>query len=251
MSNFRFSALALSPFAIGTAILVSLSPVGAADAPVTTTALAESDIAFLKKGLSKKPADKEVNTLKATAMMLALYAQNGMTGSDGAKAAGRRDQALLLAAAIEKKDYGAAKTALEGLATAADGDPKKTVKLHEQNKFELSELMAQFALGRSGGRHIEADLKTQASKVTDVKLAAELAGRVATIGQYTADMPPTDAVGPKKKKWDDYSKEMIKLGTDASAEAAKGDKADKVVLAKKLAAINLNCKNCHDAFKSN
>ena len=110
--------------------------------------------------------------------------------------------------------------------------------------------MAQFALGRSGGRHIEADLKTQASKLTDVKLAAELAGRVATIGRYTVEMPPSEAVGPKKKKWDDLSKEMIKLGTDAS-EAAKGDKVDKAALAKKLAAINLNCKNCHDAFKSN
>ncbi len=252
MSKFRFPALALSTLAVGIAILARLPSVSAAEAPsVPTAALAESDVAFLKKGLSKKPADKEINTLKATAMMLALYAQNGMTGADAAKAAGQRDQALLIAAAIEKKDYAAAKAAVEGLATAKDGDPKKSVKLHEQHKFELSELMAQFSLGRSGGRHIEADLKAQATKVTDVKLAAELAGRVATIGQYTLDMPAPDAVGPKKKKWDDFSKEMIKLGTDAAAEAAKGDKAERAALAKKLAAINLNCKGCHDVFKNN
>ena len=251
MSKFRFSALTLCTLGLGFAILSNIPSVRAADGIVPTAALAESDVAFLKKGLSKKPADRELNTLKATAMMLALYAQNDMAGSDAAKAAGRRDQALLIAAAIEKKDFAAAKSAVEGLSAAKEGDPKKAVKLHEQHKFELSELMAQFALGRSGGRHIEADLKTQASKVTDVKLAAELAARVATIGQYTAEMPAADAVGPKKQKWDDFSKEMIKLGTDASAEAAKGEKADKVVLAKKLAAINLNCKSCHDTFKSN
>ena len=236
---------------LGAGILVCIPTARAKDEPIPTAALADSDIAFLKKGLSKKPKDSEVNTLKATAMMLALYAQNNLTGSDAAKAAGQRDQALLIAAAIDKKDYPAAKSALDGLATAKDGDPKKTMKLHEQHGFDLNELMSQFSLGRSGGRHIEADLKTQAAKVTDVKLAAELGGRVATIGQFIAVMPPTDAVGPKKKTWDDLSAEMIKLGTDAAVEAEKGDKVDKVALAKKLAAINLNCKNCHDVFKNN
>ncbi len=246
-----FPALISSTLGLGLIVISSIPAVRAADAPVATTALVESDVAFLKKGLSKKPGVKEVNTLKATAMMLALYAQNDMAGPDAAKAAGRRDQALLIAAAMDKKDYAAAKAAVEGLATAKEGDPKKTIKLHEQHAFDLSELMAQFSMGRVGGRHIEADLKTQAAKVTDVKLAAELAGRVTTIGQYTAEMPASDAVGPKKKKWDDLSKEMIKLGVDASAEAAKGDKADKAVLGKKLAAINLNCKTCHDVFRNN
>ena len=196
MSKHWLSALTFSSLAVGFAILTNLPAVRAADVSVPTAALAESDVAFLKKGLSKKPADKELNTLKATAMMLALYSQNGMAGSDGAKAAGQRDQALLIAAAIEKKDFAAAKVALDAYPTAKDGDPKKTIKLHEQHKFELAELMAQFSLGRSGGRHVEADLKTQAAKVTDVKLAWELAARVATIGEYTVNMPSTDAVGP-------------------------------------------------------
>lgn len=250
MSNYRYSVLAVFTLGLGFAILACLPGVRAVESPVPSAALAESDIAFLKKGLSKKPSDKELNTLKATAMMLALYSQNGMSGSDAAKAAGQRDQALLIAEAIKKKNYAAAKTAVEGWATAKEGDPKKTLKLHEQHGFDLTELMAQFALGRSGGRHIEADLKAQSAKVSDVKLAGELGARVATIGQYAAEMPPADAVGPKKKKWDDLTQEMIKLGSDASAEATKGDKTDKAALAKKLAAINLNCKNCHDMFRN-
>ena len=253
MSKIWFPALAGLLLGCGLAALVGTPTIRAKDEPaatVPTTALAEADIAFLKKGLSKKPKDNELNTLKATAMMLALYAEGDLAGPDAAKAAGRRDQALLIAAALKNKDYVAAKAAVEGLAPAKEGDPKKVVKLHEQHGFDLNELMSQFALGRSGGRHIEADLKTQSAKVTDVKLAAELGGRVATIGRYTAVLPPADAVGPKKKKWDDLSAEMVKLGTAAS-EAAKGDAPDKVALAKKLAAINLNCKNCHDVFRNN
>ena len=246
------STLAVSTLLLGVIILLAVPKVNAKDEPaVSTTAVTESDIAFLKKGLSKKPKDSELNTLKATAMMLALYSQNSMNGPDGAKAAGQRDQALLIAAALKKKDFPAAKAALEGLTTAKEGDSKAILKLEEQHGFDLNELMSQFALGRSGGRHIEADLKAQATKVTDLKLAADLAARVVTIGQYTAVMLPADAVGAKKKKWDDLSVEMINLGTEAATEAAKGAKADKAVLAKKLAAINLNCKSCHDVFRNN
>ena len=246
-----FTASMVASLVLGVIGLVSIPTARAKDEPVATAGLAESDIAFLKKGLSKKPKDGEIGTLKATAMMLALYGQNNMTGTDGAKSAGQRDQALVLAGAIEKKDFAAAKAALEALPTAKDGDTKKTVKLEGQHGFELSELMAQFSLGRSGGRHIEADLKTQAAKVTDVKLATELGGRVATIGQYASVMLPSDAVGPKKKQWEDLTADMIKLGADAAAEGAKGEKVDKVALAKKLGAINLNCKACHDVFKNN
>lgn len=253
MSKNSLCVLAVASLGLGVLGSICVPNARAKDEPagVPTNALAEADVAFLKKGLAKKPKDGELNTLKATAMMLALYAQANTSGPDAAKAAGQRDQALLIAAAITKKDFTAAKTALDGLTTAKDGDPKKVVKLHEQHAFDLSELMAQFSLGRSGGRHIEADLKAQAAKLTDVKLAGELGARVATIGQYAALMPSTEAVGAKKKKWDDLCTEMVKLGADAATEGAKGDKADKPALAKKLAAINLNCKSCHDAFKNN
>ncbi len=246
------STVAMSTLLLGVVVLLAVPKAYAKDEPaVSTTAVTESDIAFLKKGLSKKPKDSELNTLKATAMMLALYFQNSMAGPDAAKAAGQRDQALLIAAALKTKDFPAAKAALEGLATAKEGDVKAILKLEEQHGFDLNELMSQFALGRSGGRHIEADLKAQVMKVTDLKLAADLAARVVTIGQYTALMLPADAVGAKKKKWDDLSVEMIQLGTDAATEAAKGPTTDKAVLAKKLGAINLNCKNCHDVFRNN
>ena len=214
----------------------------------SATQMIDSDIAFLKKGLAKEPEKRAISTLKAAAMMIALNAQNNLDGKDGDRMAAVRSQALVVAAAIAKKDYATAKTAVDGFGSAKGGD-KKPLKLAEMHKFDLSELMSQFRSGKVGGRNIEADLKEQAKKVTDTKLVAELGGRVASVGQYTVDLPEEKAVGAKKKVWDDLSKEMKKLGEDAAAEASKGAKADMVGLAKKLQAINANCNACHELFK--
>ena len=212
------------------------------------TQLIESDIAFLKKGLAKTPEKRAVPTLKAAAMMIALNAQNNLDGKDADKMAAYRAQALLVAAAMAKGDIAGAKTAADGFDSAKGGD-KKAMKLAEMHKFSLDELMSQFRAGKVGGRNLEADLKDQAKKVTDPKLAAELGARVATIAQYTIDLPAEKAVGAKKKAWDDLSKEMKKLGEDAAAEASKGAKADTAMLAKKLQAINANCTACHNEFR--
>lgn len=210
--------------------------------------LIESDIAFLKKGLSKDPEKRAVPTLKAAAMMIALNAQNNLDGKDSDKMGAVRAQALIVAAAITKKDFAGAKTAVEGFDTAKGGD-KKAMKLAEMHKFSLDELMSQFRAGKVGGRNIEADLKDQGKKLSDVKLAGELGGRVAGIAQYTIDLPAEKAVGAKKKVWDDLSKEMKKLGEEAALEATKGAKADTAMLAKKLQAINANCTACHNEFR--
>jgi len=244
---FRTAALAaLFGLCIGT----GSQPMAAKDALPDGAAsqLIDSDIAFLKKGLSKEPEKRAVPTLKAAAMMIALNAQNNTDGKDADKMAAVRAQALIVAAAITKKDYAGAKTAVEGFDTAKGGD-KNAMKLAEMHKFDLAELMSQFRAGKVGGRNIEADLKEQAKKVTDTKLATELGSRVAVIAQYTLDLPDEKAVGAKKKMWDDLSKEMKKLGEDAAAEAAKGAKADMAGLAKKLAAINANCTACHNEFR--
>jgi hypothetical protein len=210
--------------------------------------LIESDIAFLKKALSKEPEKRAVPTLKAAAMMIALNAQNNLDGKDGDKMAAIRAQALTVAAELTAKNFPGAKAAVDGFDTAKGGD-KKALKLHELHKFDLAELMSQFRAGKVGGRNLEADLKEQAKKVTDVKLVAEAAARTAVIGQYSLDLPAEKAVGAKKKMWDDLSKEMKKLGEEAAVEATKGAKADTAGLAKKLQAINANCTACHNEFR--
>ena len=213
--------------------------------------VAAADIAFLEKGLAKQPVPREVSTLKAAAMLVALNAQNQMGGKDGAKMAGLRDAALEVAAAVAKKDYVAAKTAAGALKDAKPVADAKLVKLETLHKFDLHELMSSFRKDTVGGLNLGAEVKAQSKAVTDPKLAALTAGRIALIGVYTLEMPPEDIDAAKKKQWDAWSKEMTTLATDISTEAAKGASADKPKMAKKFRDLDMNCNACHTVFQNN
>lgn len=215
--------------------------------PVVAGKMIESDIAYLKKGLAKKPDKPVVNTLHGLAMLIALHAQNSATGPDAAKSAGLRDQALKVAEALAKSDFAAAKAAADGLSGPPPGDPKP-VKLHEKAGVDVNVIMGPMR-NAPRGLNIEKDLKAQSKKVTDVKLVGEVAARSSLIAEYTALLPSTEAAGPKKKIWDDSTEDMRKLSKEIVAEAAKGEKADKIGLQKKLAALDAACTACHNTFK--
>lgn len=219
----------------------------------SSVAVGAADIAFLQKGLSKEPQKREVPTLKAVAMLVALNAQHQTDGKDGAKMAGLRDAALAVAAAVGKKDFAAAKVAAAGLADAKPAAAAKPVKIEElisAHKFELEELMSTFRKGTVGGLNLEADVKAQSKAVTDPKVAAVIAGRIALIGEYTLLLPPEGTDATKKKQWDDWSKEMTDLAVKISTESAKGATADKVKMAKGFRDLDANCNACHTVFRN-
>jgi len=202
----------------------------------------ESDIAFLQKALAKTPEKRAVGTVKATAMLLAFTAQQ-------AKQYSLRDQALKVAAAVAEKNFANAKTAAEGLKAGSAGKGAD-LKLPELHKFDLGELMSFFRNSTVGGLNIEKDIRTQAKSVTDVKALETLGTRVAVAGQYSLLYPPTEATGDKKKKWDDWCKEMIELAEGVATEAGKGAKADKAKLSKSLKGLDANCTACHNVFRN-
>lgn len=222
----------------------AVGPSGAKD-PLPAGAAAaqlEVDIKYLQAGLAAKKKNS-VTPLKSAAMLLALNAQNQLDGKDGAKMAGVRDQAVKVAAALGKADpdWDAAAKEAAAMGTAT-GDPKKEVKLHEQNEFDVHDLMTVFKPKNRGGRGLEDDTIKFAKSAADTKAAGEVANLVALIGQYSELMPP-DA---NKDKWAGYSKEMVKAGAEAAEAATKGDKAATV---KKFQAVEQNCKNCHNVFR--
>ena len=237
---------------VGATAVVGLAAwsLGAANPLPEGNGVAAADIAFLQKGLSKEPQKREVGTLKAVAMLVALNAQSQMGGKDAAKMAGLRDAALEVAAAVGKKDFAAAKAAAATLGEAKPVSDAKPVKLETMHKFELEELMSTFRKGTVGGLNLEADVKAQSKGVTDPKAAAVIAGRVALIGEYTLVLPPEGLDAAKKKQWDAWSKEMTDLATDLSKEAAKGAAADKAKMAKGFRALDANCNACHTAFRN-
>jgi len=240
---------------VGATAVVGLAAwsLGAANPLPEGNGVAAADIAFLQKGLSKQPIPREVPTLKAVAMLVALNAQNQMDGKDGAKMAGLRDAALAVADAVGKKDFATAKAAAAALAEAKPVSDAKPVKLDElvtAHKFDLDQLMSSFRKGTVGGLNLEADVKAQSKAVTDPKAAAVVAGRVALIGEYTLALPPEAIDAAKKKQWDAWSKEMTTLATDLSAEAAKGAAADKAKMAKGFRNLDANCNACHTVFRN-
>lgn len=202
-----------------------------------------ADIAFLNKGLAKEPQKREVSTLKAAALLIALNAQNDKDDKSGI-----RDAALAVADAITKKDFAKAKALAEKLADAKPTD-KKVVGLIEASKLNLDEVMSCFRKGTVGGLNLEADVKAYGKAVTDVKAAGIVGGRIALIADFTEKLPPDDANAEKKAQWAKWSKEMGKLGSDATTESAKGDKADKAALSKTFKALEVNCNACHTVFR--
>ncbi len=219
----------------------------------SSAAVGAADIAFLQKGLAKTPVAREVPTLKAVAMLVALNAQHQMDGKDGAKMAGLRDAALAVADAVGKKDFAGAKAAAAGLAEAKPAAAAKPVKIDElitAHKFDLDQLMSSFRKGTVGGLNLEADVKAQSKAVTDPKAAALIAGRIALIGEYTLALPPDGIDAAKKQKWDAWSKEMTDLAVEVSTEAAQGPTADKAKMSKKFRDLDANCNACHTVFRN-
>lgn len=218
--------------------------------PEVTGKLVEADIALLQKKLATKPAKRAEGSLKAVAMMIALYADQNASGKDAEKMIALRSQALKVAEAIAKKDFAAAKTAAEGLSKPSGGD-KKAIKLHEQAKFDIAEVMSPFRAATVDGLNIEKDIRAQAKGVTDVKLVGDLAAHTTLLGEYTLLLPVEKATAnaANKKKWDDYTNDMLKLSRDIAAEAAKGAKADKAGLKSKLSKLDGSCTACHNDFR--
>ncbi len=212
--------------------------------PAVAKGMVEKDIAFLQKGLSKTPEKRAVPTLKATAMLIALYAQDNQQG-------GLRDQALKVAEAIAKKDYAGAKAAADGLKAAPGGGSGGAVKLADQAKFDIAELMSTFRNATVGGRNMEKDIRAQAKSVTDPTLVGEMAARTVLICQYAHQMPAEKAsANPANlKKWAGYTDDTAKLAREIADEAAKGAGANKGVLSKKLKALDASCTACHNDFR--
>ncbi|OWK43417.1 cytochrome c [Fimbriiglobus ruber] len=239
---------------VGVAGLAVVVWLAAAESPAKETLpegvagkLIDADVAYLQKALTKAPEKTVAPTLKAVAMEIALYAQNNLEGADANKMAALRAQALKVAEALTKKDYPAAKAAAEGLAKPTGGD-KKALKLHELYKYDVNEVMSAFR-NSPRGLNTEKDIRAQAKNVTDIKLAGELGARSALAAEYTLLLPSSDAVGAKKKTWEGSAQDMGRLGQEIATEAAKGAKADKAVLKKKLAALDATCTACHNVFK--
>jgi len=139
--------------AIGLCVLAASAPAAPPDLPKDSYKRAiDAEITSIQ-GLLKggSPDKRAANTIKAEAMMLALYGE--ATGN-----AALTSQALQVAEAAAKKDWKGADAAAKGLGSPKAGAAPKG-PLHEQAKFDLDAAMSPFRLGKVGGLNIEADIR--------------------------------------------------------------------------------------------
>jgi len=233
----------------------------------------EMDIAFLEKTLEKKPKAAEIATIKATALLIALNAQNSMAGADATKMAAIRASALNLAKSANTDsgkfadaDYMATKKAFTELKAGSGGGDKQPIpvaKMTEDSGVDLDWLMrgAYKPPAKVGsidtdkaGRQVEKNIKDMAAKKkpVDVALATDAANRTIVVGEFTLAMPHEDAKKnpAKMKQWEEFTKEMMKVGKEVAAEGAKGAKADKAELQRRLSKLDGTCVACHEVFKA-
>jgi hypothetical protein len=202
----------------------------------------DAEIAAIQKTLNGGMPDKRAaNTIRAQAMMIAVY-------GEATKNTDLTAQAVKVAEAAAKKDWMGADKEAKLLASPPKGG---TVKgpLEAQAKFDLDTAMSPFRLGKVGGLNVEADIRSAAKgSPINAKDAELLAVRSAAIGSYAIHYPNEKANNPTTKaKWEKLSKEMMNISKDIAEEAGKG--GDQKKLAGLFKKLDANCTNCHNDFR--
>jgi hypothetical protein len=215
------------------------------------TSLTENDIKIIQTALAGGMPDKKSQTrAKASAYMVALYAQTLNEGGKSGSLATLRDAALKVAEEVNKENFTAAADIAKTLSPKMPADPNaKTAPMPLQTMLEIGDLMSQFKVARSGGQDLEKQMNDFIKKPTsslDLKAAGLLANKVATISQYTEAMPPMAAGGKDPKKWVQWSQDMRVSALEAS-KAAKAGKAKDTKDA--LRKMEVSCTSCHNLFR--
>lgn len=259
MTKFTPRALLAAGFLSLAGLIAGGSALAADVADGDFKALVETDAAHMLKNLKDGAPDKKgIIQSKAAAMMIAMYAQQRITGKDGAKDAQMatlRDQALKVAGAVAKKDY---KTAFAEAGKvkvdiAADKSAStKAVALEKLHKFELMELMNPLKKPASGGQNTENDIKEMSEKLKDVKAVPAIALKVIGLADYTEKMSEdfaTKGAGKKSvENWKKFTKQM-KDAAEETYTVSTQPKADIKKVQAAMGRINASCTECHNVFK--
>jgi hypothetical protein len=242
----------------GTAALAAALGVAAdstAKAPPPAAAAEEAikaDSEHLKSLFELAKTKKKLEgRIKATAMLIAQYSQDNLSGKDADKFAATRAKALEVAEAITKKNVPAAQAATAQLASVAPDSKadKKPMKLATMNKLELHEVMDLFGGSTGGGMNIEKDIRdAKKNGPKDAAAAALIGTRTAAIANFTADLSPMFGGKKTKTDWDKWTTDMKKQATEIADEASK-PKADLAKLKKMFNTLDATCTNCHNVFR--
>ncbi|QEL13169.1 cytochrome c [Limnoglobus roseus] len=243
---------------LGAAAVAALAGAAIAAEPILSADVGgkaiEADTAHLSKLVELAGKKKVGGRPKATAVLVALYAEDNLGGKDAAKMATLRDEALKIAE--KSKTIGTLGAEVKALSAVtanpkADVKPMGAQKIIEKTKLDLTEVMDLFGGATAGGMNLEKDIREMKKDGVKNTPAAELLGaRSAVLAELTMHLPNDKAGGANKKVWDGYSMDMKKLSQEIATEAAKGSKANLATIKTTVGKLDAACTNCHNKFRA-
>lgn len=215
--------------------------------------LVTQDAKFIQDTVAKDKFDKKTGRkVKATAIMIAHYAQSGMGKGNAAELASLRDHALAVIKLIDEDKIAEARKHAAELSAKPKAEPGvKTDRTSLQPHLELEFIMRMFSSERLGGFAMEKELEdlveVKGSLPADrQQKTIDLAYKWAMIATLAQAHPPEkdEPKGKTKKNWASFA-ESLRTTSLALAEAAKMNK--EVGAAANV--VSMSCTKCHDVFR--
>jgi len=255
------------PLLVAAALGIGLALLGSAGAadPATDAefkTLVDQDAKIIQQAAdavdkAASPKEKKVvarnagSGIKASALLMAEYANDRITGAnkaEDAQAAAIRDEALKIYKLVMDGNFKGAAAAAKDLGTVKPAaDAKKIDILKDLGEVTQKEVMHNFLKTTQFGTNAEADIIANAKKSTTKPAdTALIAHRVLAMGELNKIVVKADNAADKKK-WEDYNTKMIQATEGLLAASKK--KSSAADLAKAYTAVNASCTACHDDFK--
>jgi cytochrome c556 len=215
--------------------------------------LVAHDAQAVREGLAKGARDKRTKRrVRASAFMIAVYAQAAMGAGDAGGLAALRDNALQIVKLVEDGKVKEAAKLVKKLSPDAKGAGGKAAPVAWQKQLSFEDLMHQFSSPLLGGFGIEKELGDLAEKDS---LTAEhmerltfLGYRMAMVGRVTDAYADEKNEGGKKTKenWLLLSQQFRAASRELiQAAGSRNQPRTRAALDK----LNMSCTKCHDVFR--
>lgn len=192
--------------------------------------------------------------IRSTALYVAMYANGRIGGTDDAKMAAVRDQALKIVEAAKKSDFKAAGELAKDLASpAAAGKAGKidVAKAAGLKDDDVDLVMRHFLKTTQHASGAEEDIKKFGGKkgpAVKPEVAAAIGHRVLVMTDLTK-LTPKGENAKQKKDWEEYNKKMA-AAAENLLKVSQDKKATPAALRTAFESINGSCTACHNVFKN-
>ena len=210
----------------------------------------EPSVKLLQDALGGEVTRRSADKARLAMLMLAEFAQQNLSGPDGAQRATVRDAALEIALLVKNKKYAEAVQQAKTLPKlpASQQTKKEKVKLLGP-QLDVEELMGQFRSPDKGGLGIE-DLLDKLAGAEDGQVPAAalnddlrlLAYRTAVAAEVCREHRPPE----KAPLWRELSEEMGRQASKLAEAVPAKDGKSAFQAVKKL---HSSCKDCHREFR--